>query len=160
VPRLISKAAYSRLRGLSHVLVAKQVRQGLIPTVNGMIDPDAADRARAANLAGGGWGGKRDGRAANTPADPAQASLAASRAKRAMYDAETARIEFLILTGKLVRADDVRARAFAKGRAVRDRLLSIPDRVGPIVAALDDPAEIEALLVREIEEALRPLATE
>lgn len=47
---LISLSAYARRIGLSRQTIAKQVREGKIPTHNGLIDPEEADRARARNV--------------------------------------------------------------------------------------------------------------
>src|ERR1039458_6977759 len=45
-------AAYARLRGLNRSTVSRQIRDGKIQAPGGMIDPAAADRARAENLDG------------------------------------------------------------------------------------------------------------
>ena len=50
--KLISPAQYARLRGLNRSTVSRQIRDGKIPTVGGLIDPRAADSARETNLDG------------------------------------------------------------------------------------------------------------
>lgn len=48
--KTLTIAEYSRLRGLNKSTVSRQVREGKIPTVDGRIDPIAADQAREQNL--------------------------------------------------------------------------------------------------------------
>jgi len=43
-------AGYARRAGLSRQVISKQVREGKIPTHDGLIDPEEADRARARNV--------------------------------------------------------------------------------------------------------------
>src|SRR5689334_22580636 len=47
---LVSKAEYARMRGLAKSTISREVQRGQIPTVDGRIDPVAADRARNENL--------------------------------------------------------------------------------------------------------------
>jgi phage terminase Nu1 subunit (DNA packaging protein) len=49
--KLITAAAYAKLRGLNRSTVSRQIRSGAIPTSGGgLIDPVAADAARERNL--------------------------------------------------------------------------------------------------------------
>ena len=47
---LVTMAEYARRAGLSRQTISKQVREGKIPTHDGLIDPEEADRARARNV--------------------------------------------------------------------------------------------------------------
>ena len=47
---LVSLSEYARRRGLNKSTISRQVRDGLIPTHSGLINPAEADRARAENL--------------------------------------------------------------------------------------------------------------
>ena len=47
---LISPAAYARRVGVNKSTISRQIAQGKIPTVGGLIDPAAADKARNRNL--------------------------------------------------------------------------------------------------------------
>ena len=82
-----------------------------------------------------------------------------SRQRHEHYKAETARLELEATAGTLVSADEVRQEAARLGRVVRDRLLMIPDRVAPLVAACGDAREVHRLIASEIEGALMALAT-
>ena len=81
-----------------------------------------------------------------------------SRARREHYQAEKARLEALQGRGELVTVEDVKREAFALGRALRDQLMGIPDRVASMVAATNDPRQVHQLLTEEIRVALRGLS--
>src|ERR1035437_3699873 len=48
--KLISPAAYARMRGLNRSTISRQIRDGAIPVHDGRIDPKEADAARETNL--------------------------------------------------------------------------------------------------------------
>lgn len=60
--------------------------------------------------------------------------------------------------GKLVAVDGVRSAAALVGRRVRDSLLTIPDKLAPVIAAETDQARCWSLLDAEIRSALTALA--
>jgi len=81
-----------------------------------------------------------------------------SRARREHYAAEKARLEALQGRGELIPAADVKKEAFALARAVRDALMTIPDRLAPELAACTDARQVHQLLGDEIRVALRGLS--
>ena len=106
------------------------------------------------------------------PADPAAAALVDmvmatpddeipdrydSEARKVHYQAELAKLQTLKERGELVPAAEVKARWFEHGRAIRDNLLSIPDRIASQLAASTDAREVHVLLSEEITGALRVL---
>ena len=52
----------------------------------------------------------------------------------------------------------MREDAFQAGRIVRDAILGLPDRLADVLAAENDPANIQRLLRDELEVALERLA--
>ena len=68
-----------------------------------------------------------------------------------------AEVELGIAMGRLVDSKRVEDGAFRLGRRVRDALLSVPDRVAPLLAAEMDVRKIDALLRRELTLALEGL---
>lgn len=74
------------------------------------------------------------------------------------YNAECQRLKALKERGEVVPAADVKNEAFAKARAVRDALLSLADRLAPILAATTDARECHRLITEEHRVALRGLA--
>lgn len=81
-----------------------------------------------------------------------------SRAKREAYNAELARLELEEQLGRLTPAEDVRKAAFEVARMVRERLLSIPRRLAPLLAAATDERDCEEMVKRELIGALQALA--
>jgi hypothetical protein len=81
-----------------------------------------------------------------------------SEARKVHYQAELAKLQTLKERGELVPAAEVKARWFEHGRAIRDNLLSIPDRIASQLAASTDAREVHVLLSEEISGALRVLA--
>lgn len=85
-------------------------------------------------------------------------SLAQSRAVREAYQARLAKLEFEQKTGRLVSADEVKARAFRMARSARDSLLTMPDRLAPILASSTDVVEVHRLLLEDIERTCARIA--
>lgn len=81
-----------------------------------------------------------------------------SRARREHYLAEKAKLDALQGRAELVPAEQVKNEAFALARAVRDGMLSIAERVSPLLAATTDARQVHQLLDQEIRVALRGLA--
>jgi hypothetical protein len=48
--KLITPAAYARLRGLNRSTISRQIRTGSIPTHDGLVNPGEADHSRENNL--------------------------------------------------------------------------------------------------------------
>ena len=154
------------LRGTSHVAVLRAIESGRLsePAVikeggRWHIDPTLADEQ---------WAGNTELRSVATLPEPPtrtrQApsaggpSLAEARRARTVYQAERERIALLREKGELVPAAEVKARWFEHGRAIRDNLMSIPDRIASQLAASTDAREVHVLLSEEITGALRVLA--
>ena len=78
-----------------------------------------------------------------------------SRTRREHYLAEKVRLEVQTLQGELVSAADVKAAAFKKGRAVRDSIMAIPDRLAAQLAGTTDTRLCHQLLTEELRVALR-----
>jgi hypothetical protein len=83
---------------------------------------------------------------------------AKARAARELYQAQLAKIELDRQRGVLVRADEVRLGAFNMARKARDQLIALPERVAAILAATQDPAEVQRILEEEIERICQEIA--
>lgn len=86
--------------------------------------------------------------------------LDVSRERKEHYAAELARLQALQGRKELLPADEVKREAFALGRAIRDGMMGIPDRLAPLLAATMDAREAHRLLSEEIRVALRSLGDE
>lgn len=160
---LITQAAYSRRRGVTHEAVRRAIKTGRISTVerNGkqMIDPDVADiqwaqntdprQAQRANA--------RKGGAMAPPAGPGKAAgreegaYWSARTRREEADAARAEIELEKLRGSVADREGMHRAAMALGRMLRDSMLGIPPKVAPEYAGMTDPFEIE----RHLDAAIR-----
>jgi hypothetical protein len=169
----LSGRAYAARRGVSHTAVQKAIRSGRITTVDGKIDPAIADREWAENtdpstsknsLTGtpkGRWRGDAppkpneidggNGRATGT-------GYGRARAAREAALAGIAKLQLDEKTGKLVDANEVKLAFFNATRKARDELFAIPARIAPVLAALDDAADLEAILFDEIERVCKGLS--
>jgi hypothetical protein len=168
------------LRGASHVAVLNAINDGRLsePAVrregrNWVIDPALADAQWAARTDPGEQGAMGIGTATQPrhatakavavaapppPATNGGPSLAVSKQVKAAYEAKLTELEYKERTGELLPSREVRTQAFATGRAVRDGMMGIADRLSPQLAAINDTREVHALLIEEIRVALRVLA--
>lgn len=80
------------------------------------------------------------------------------RAKREEFQAKTAELDYLKAIGRVVSVDELRQVASERYRAIRDKLLNIPDRVAAILAAQNDAAIVHAELTKEIKRVLHELS--
>jgi hypothetical protein len=166
---LISQREYARRRGISHVAVQRAVNAGRISTVSGKIDPDQADiewrentdHSKPRNRI---TGSPKHARVPGEPSEPMDfgapaepggngtaSGYAKARAARELYQAQLAKLELDRQRGLLVRADEVRIGAFNMARKARDQLIALPERLSTVLAAIQDPAEVQSILEEEIE---------
>lgn len=174
LPELISQREYARRRGISNVSVHRAVVAGRITTVDGKIDPAAADRDWAENTDQSKprnriTGRPKQSRAPGEPSTPMSlpngqgetsgpepimstaTGYAKARAARETINAQLAKLELDRERGLLVPAADVRVAAFNSARKARDLLMAVPERIAVVLAATDDPGEVQRLLEEEIE---------
>lgn len=148
---LVSARRYAEHRGISHTAVQKAIRQGRIrATPGGMVDVEQADRDWTRNTSP-----MNAPRVEATMGGPAYAQ---ARAFREQYLARTAKLDFEERSGTLLRRDEVVAEFSNLVRSARDRLLSIPDRISPILAVESDATRVYQILSDEIREALVELS--
>lgn len=81
-----------------------------------------------------------------------------ARAKREQFQAKQAELQYLEAIGQLVPKAELQQAAFRRYRAIRDKLLNIPDRLGAILAAETDPHRVHSLLGKEIQQVLHELS--
>jgi hypothetical protein len=180
---LVSLREYARRRGVSAMAVSKAAKSGRITLVDGKVDVATADRdwpsntnpgqlafkAPPAATAAQGEGSQEAGDDGAGEPDTEQTDAAkkaasttaqygSARAVREMYNARLAKIEFEKETGVLVNADQVRVAAFNAARTARDSLLSMPDRLSPVLAGEGNQFEIHRLLSEEIRRVCDELA--
>jgi hypothetical protein len=179
--QLLGVRAYARHRGISHPAVLRALRRGHITATNGKIDADLADRqweertdpskrhhtGNGKPNANGRWANQhaRSGASAVSEVEaragqdgPSGGTYSAARAAREAYMARLAKLEYESAIAKLVDADAVRRRWFESARRVRDAVMSVADRVSPLVTGLSDVAEVHRVITEELRVALAALA--
>jgi len=157
---LISIREYARRRGVAHTSVLKAVQRGRITLVRGKIDPDAANRAWETNTDPAQRRPTRGAKGVNgTPKrTPEGVTYAKSRAERETYLARLAALEYDVKKGKLVDADEVRARVFAIARTARDILIGMPDRLAPRIVGETNQHEIHRMIAEEVARVCNEIA--
>jgi hypothetical protein len=168
VPEM-SRAGYAEHRGVTIQAVNAAIKTGRItPLEDGRIDSEKSDAewaertdpAAARTLEGSrqprGRGRPPNGKA-EASAPEVLSEYLASRSKRETFRARREELALEKDSGKLVPLADVRAAAFNTGRRLREQLLTIPDRVAPVVAGLSDIAECHRVVREEILRALEEL---
>jgi len=152
------------MRGCSLTAVQKAISSKRITTLpDGTIDAERANQEWAKNTFAGQTIHKPS--AAPTPmheppaasGDPVTAYLRA-RAVKESFAARTAQLEYEERAGKLIPA--ARAAEYAAGFSsiVKDGLMAMPDRLAPMLAAVDDEKAIHRMLVAEVSAALRKVS--
>src|SRR5437667_3181368 len=180
----LSQRGYARRRGVTHRAVQKAIKAGRITTnPDGTIDPARADAQWTANTdpagaarhelneeneqsphgadlatPGGGGAGRPApvvSRSRNGASElPTAGGYLASRAVREAYRARREKLAFERESGALVRVEEVRAASFVAGRRIREHLLTLADRIAPIVAGLSDGRECHRVIAEEINRLL------
>lgn len=159
----MSYRAYARHRGVSPEAVSKAVKTGRITArPDGTIEAETADRqweentdpSKPLNSVTGepkrrkGMEAPRMG--AETPLPSGVPPYSQSKAVEAAIEAERKRLKLQKEKNKLISVDKVRVDSFNVSRLTRDKLLVIPDKLAPLLAAMNDPHEIHGFLLAEI----------
>lgn len=84
--------------------------------------------------------------------------FAESKAKREFYLAELAKLDVEEKKEKLVSVDEIKKSSFATGRAIREALTNLADRLSHQLAGEDDATVIHEIISSEHREALQNLA--
>lgn len=161
--KLISQAEYARTRGVSRQYIHQLVKSGMIRLRDKRIDPKQADSILAAQSQPLKRMASRmdfsDKAIGGLSAEEASlmALLLKTRIKIQAEQAKLLEIRAGVASGRLVDVEIVKNAGFRRGRTVRDNVLGIPDRIDSLVTAMTDPAEIHALLTKELEKALEEL---
>ena len=94
----------------------------------------------------------------DTETDKPPLTFEQARTLREGIRAELDRLKLDEARGNLVRRDDVERSAFECGRALRDAVLAVPDRVAAIVAAESDEHRVHEVIRAELMAALSGLS--
>lgn len=134
-------------------------RTGADPTRGAVMTGEPDDRDRGADLV--------DAAAAPAGAESAPAAggeksdtngYQASRADRERSEAQLARIKLQERLGQIGSIEGFQRAVTAAAQMTQDRILQVPSRLAAMLAAETDPIKIEALLTRELKDALDGIA--
>jgi hypothetical protein len=150
---LLSPRGYAQHRGCALSTVQLALKTGRIKAErNGKIDPAKADAM---------WAARTDTRRNRADSDAIGERFQSARSVREAFNAKLAELDYRERSGELISAKDVRDIAFERSRTIRDLLIAVPERLGPVVAGLDDPVEcikaIEDEINRILDEVARPV---
>jgi hypothetical protein len=170
---LISRAEYSRRKGVAPRTIGKYVQSGVIPTHNNKIDPVEADECLSKHLVhpiGSQTHPKNTGKKKPRPEiadDPdskghpdgnGSGTYVGARTREKQIKVELLELELKLKKGEMVLNKDVKYAAFTAARRVRDRMLNIPDRICAIVAAERDETKVRTIILGQIEKELDSLS--
>ena len=162
---LISLAELAMLKNVSRAAVTKKIKsgklEGAVVNHNGrkLVNKDEAirlwDRAdtRIVTTVKKELKQKIDNLSADEIPD-----FAESKAKREFYLAELAKLDVEEKKKQLVSVEDIKNSSFAKGRAIREALTNLADRLSHQLAGEDDATVIHQIINSEHKEALNNLA--
>lgn len=128
----------------------------ITPEPDGSLDPaKVAAQLRANTHPGRGKGGGTP-----TNGDVPASGYQVARTVRESINARIAEIEWKRLKGEVIEVEEVRRVVFARARRARDLLTSMPARLGPVLAGIEDPKECIRQLEDEVRHICDELATE
>ncbi len=169
----ISLRAYARMRGCSLTAVQKAIASKRITTLpDGTIDPERANEEWAKNTFAGNASSQRP--PAPRPASAARkvsavpptvapgdvssdpvAQYLRARAVNETFKAKVSQLEYEERSRKLIPAARASEYAATFSAIVKDALMSMPDRLTPMLAAVDDEKAIHRMLVAEVTTVLK-----
>lgn len=174
---LMTQAQYAEHRGVSRVAVHKAIKDQRISTIDGKIDPAVADiqwaansRARAPAAAASAGGrpavGSRPAASAPDPGAPLNGDLLenpddywVSRGRREAAEAEMAELKLAEQRGQLIQVKAVESVWSNALAGMREHLLQIRSRLGPLLANESDTFKVEQMLEAEHNAALQMLSS-
>lgn len=157
-PAMVTRLTYAKSRGLSSGRISQLIADGLPVAKDGRLDPGAADKWIAQNIAPPT--GPADSAAMRDARTGAMSSFADVRRAKASVDTRLAVLELRKREGELVEKAVVERTVFERARMERDSWLGWIQRASPELAGLldADPAETFAVLDRLVREHLSELA--
>jgi hypothetical protein len=154
---LLSKTDYARHVKLSPGRITQLLAKGL-PTIDGKIDPDAADAWIEANIDHDRRDRERERQASRDRDEPAPARIETTEARRQKLqaDAGLAKLKLRERDGALIARDIVERFVFERARAERDVWIGWIARMAPALAheLQSDPQATFAALDRIVRENL------
>ena len=161
--KLITRAAYAKIKGVAPRTIGKYTQKGIIPLHGNKVDPVEADRILKEILVEplgsgrqkGNTGRREDGSKNTKPRETD--TYVGARTREKQIKVELLELELKLKKGEMVLVKDVEFAAFTSAREVRDKMLNIPDRICAIVAAETDETKVRNIIISQIESELRSI---
>lgn len=162
-PGLVSQAEYARHRGKSRQYISRMAKSGVLVMRNGKVDVGASDAVlddRPVPVEPNEVIQSAQPQAAAETSGQQPTNFAQARLAEMVCRAKLRRLDYETRSGKLIPTDEVKAKWFVIARQIRDRLLAIPAKLSPQLAAMGEAREVRELLEAEITAILRALQEE
>ena len=157
---LMSQAEYARHRGKSRQYIGRLAKAGVLIMRKDKVDVAASDAVlddRPVAIEPSEAVPNAQSHSAAETIGPQPTSFAQAKLAEMVYRAKLRRLDYETRSGKLISADEVKAKWFVIARQIRDKLLAIPVKLSPQLAALSEAREVRELLDTEITSILRAL---
>jgi phage terminase Nu1 subunit (DNA packaging protein) len=153
---LLSQAEYARHRGVSRQYISRLAKAGVLVVRGGKVDVAASDAVLDDRPE------KVSEAATNAPEEAGGQTTSYAQAKLAdmLFRARLRKLEYETKSAKLIPTDEVKAVWFKQARQIRDKLLALPAKLAPQLAAVSDLRAVRELLDSEIEGILKGLQDE
>jgi len=160
--KLLTLREYCEHKQVTHGALQQLLRDGVIRYANPvkrLLDPAECDQLIDAALARAGKArAAQDGDGGDLIAMSTR--LTKAKTEREEAEAEIKRLKAAQLRGELVRVDDLAQPLYALGRVLRERLQSMANRLGPVLAAEPRATRCSLAIQREVAAALDEFAAE
>lgn len=158
----VGPSAYARHRGVNLSSVKDWIKEGKL---DGAIKKGSNDRNKIHLILADQLldGPKQHEDMSNKDVNPSgnqNMSLQKARTAKTALEAKVSQLKYEKLAGNLVNKSEVINAAKEMAQTTKQALMTIPDRLAPVLAAEQDIGEINLILSDAIEEALRNLASE
>lgn len=161
-PGLMTMAEYSRHRKVNRSHITRLAQRGILVMRGKLVDVAASDAVlddRPVDVEPPQAASPPQFRpAADSLGGQTGASFAQARTIEMVFRAKLRKLEYEVRQGKVVEAEVVRKSMANAGRALRDGILALPDRLATVLAAEGDPKNIHVTLKTELSRELEALA--
>jgi len=160
----MTQAEYARYRKVNRSYINRLAKRGILVLRGKLVDAAASDAVLDDRPVDFEARQSTSGTETRLPTEvgagagvPPATSFAQARTAEMIFRARLRKLEYETKSGKLIPADEVKVQWFKLGRQIRDKLLGMPAKLAPQLAALTDTREVRELLDAEIEANLRAL---
>jgi hypothetical protein len=162
---LMSQADYARHRKVNRSHISRLAKRGILVMRGKLVDVAACDAVlddkpvdQVLPEAPAAAHGRVTPEA--SAGAPQSGNFAQARTAEMVFRARLRKLEFETKSGKFLSADEVKVKWYTLVRQIRDKLLAMPAKLAPQLAALSEAAEIRDLLDAEITAILKSLQEE